>query len=425
MNNSLPVDTIICICTMFVLGRRRACVSVASITLVFQFRATRAFSISQSVVHSFGLQEGGKLLRRKLQYTTTRFASSTAAAAGEAIPPSPFAQLYDQTLVTVQQCIDACNQQQHQQQQQTSSQHQQANTASPSPKIVFIDGSWYHKPNPVTGLTRNPSQEYIKGPRLPDARYLDIDAIATTKEMFPDENPKDLPHMFPPPKLFGLTMDAYNIQNDDHVIVYARRGALFTPRVWFLFISMGHDPNKVHVMQGSLEDYIEEGGLIETTTDSLLVSCPEETVQQQKDVTTWVGESYVDFFDQGILDVARLYQKHYATTTPQYSLSVSSAMHICGKEEVLDAVNQHLEGVDDDATTMQKKPVVILDTRGSGYTKNGYMPSAIHLPYSQIATPDNALTIKSKESLKKLFEDRGIDYLDPEQKIILSCGSGV
>ena len=301
----------------------------------------------------------------------------------------PFAQIYDKTLVSIQDCIDV--------QKETSNQ----------PKVVFVDGSWYHRADPTTGQFRNPSQEYINGPRIPNDRYLDIGAIAMTHELFPESNPKALPHMMPPSRLFSLAMDAYNIQNKDHVIIYARRGALFTPRVWFLFISMGHSPKRVHLMR-SLEDYIEQGGLVDSS--SLMTS---DSKQQS------MGQDYIDCFDNGILNVTRLFHKYYDNTIPQYK-SNDSATNVCGKDEVLDAVNKYLK-----SDSEELKDTVILDTRGSGYKKKGYMPSAIHLPYTKIASPTNALAIQPKEELKKLFEDRGVDYLDPELKIILSCGSGV
>lgn len=335
----------------------------------------------------------------QLEQNGRRLTSCIASATMMDYPPidddyanSPFPQLYGNTLVSVE-TIASLNKEQQQ-------QHDALPTTSS--KIIFVDGSWYHRPDPITNLPRNPSQDFISGPRLPSARYLDIDALATSHELFPADNPKKLPHMMPPPKLFCLAMDAYNIRNDDHVIVYARRGAFFTPRVWFLFHSMGHDIRRLHIMQGSLEDYVEVGGVVDTG--------------EYHHSTTVMGERYIDCFDRGILNVTRLYQEYFTTTIPRYSVGVPSAMNICNKDAVLEA----LSNVGD-----ENKNTVIIDTRGSGYAKKGHMPNAIHLPYSQIATPTNALMIQPVSMLKKLFEDRGIDYLDPTMKIILSCGSGV
>ena len=45
----------------------------------------------------------------------------------------------------------------------------------------------------------------------------------------------------------------------------------------------------------------------------------------------------------GIFDVTRLHHEHYATErVSRYRLDVWCAMHVCGKEEVLEAVNGNL-----------------------------------------------------------------------------------
>eukprot|EP00579_Thalassiosira_antarctica_P006706 CAMPEP_0201883778 /NCGR_PEP_ID=MMETSP0902-20130614/16229_1 /ASSEMBLY_ACC=CAM_ASM_000551 /TAXON_ID=420261 /ORGANISM="Thalassiosira antarctica, Strain CCMP982" /LENGTH=420 /DNA_ID=CAMNT_0048412635 /DNA_START=66 /DNA_END=1328 /DNA_ORIENTATION=+ len=412
--------------------------TTACFALLSRSSGTHAFTITPTAVRLFKIYTN--TFARRTTNTPGAMISSLYASQSDSTSETASAppdndgtphQLYDNTLLSIQQCLAAFHQEQQQQRQTTqqgsSSSSQATKTTQSLSKIVFIDGSWYHKPDPTTGLLRNPSQEFTVGPRIPNARFLDIDAIATTQKLFPDENPKGLPHMMPPPKLFGLAMDAYNIRDEDHVIIYARRGALFTPRVWFLFVSMGHDPKKVHLMQGSLEDYMEEGGLVET--HSLMGKDDNNEKDGDDPYCATMGERYSDCFDQGILNVTRLYHTYYSTTTPHYNLHVSSATNICGKEEVLDAVNCYLDDCDRNAEPKSAKKesgnTVILDTRGSGFARKGCMPSAIHLPYSKIATATNSLVIQPKAILEKLFEERGIDYLDPELKIILSCGSGV
>lgn len=309
---------------------------------------------------------------------TTRFNKEARLATKRKLSAVPLSEQLKDTLVSVKQCADIVNEQRE---EMLSS-------------VVFIDGSWYHKPDPTTNKMRNPAEEFKVGPRMPQSKYLDIDAIACSNDLFPELNPKDLPHMMPPKRWFALAMDAYGISNEQHIIVYARRGALFAPRVWFLFLSMGHDPNKIHVMQGSIEDYIEQGGPVEEGW------LPEAIGQTE----------YAKFFDSGILNVTQLHIEHYhESTTPQYI--AREATHICGKE----AVRQAVEG---DGT-------VILDTRSSGYKKYGHMPGSLHLPYSKIASEGNALVVNSESALKELFVTRNVDYLDANQKIILSCGSGV
>lgn len=297
-----------------------------------------------------------------------------------------FPSLYGKTLVSVQECREA-----HQLHQQSDSE-----------QLTFIDASWYHRPDPLTNVMRDPVKEFQEGPRIPNAHYLDIDELATTYELFPDDNPLKLPHMMPPPTLFEMAMDAYGIRNDNHVVIYAKRGVAFTPRAWFLFFSMGHDLNKVHLMQGSLEDWMEGGGDVET--NSLLNG-------QNK-----ANEGgYSSCFESGILNVPKMYTSNNKADSV-YQVNSPRAAHICNKEEVLRAVNSCM---------VEDKNTIIVDTRGSGYTQKGHMPSAIHLPYRALLNPSNLLQLKTKSELHTAFSQRGINYQDPNLKIILSCGSGV
>ena len=81
--------------------------------------------------------------------------------------------------------------------------------------VIFVDGSWFLK-------DRHGREEFETGPRIPGARFFDIDQIAAP----PDLNPKGLPHMMPPQHLFAAAMDAMNIKNDDHLILYASKGCV-------------------------------------------------------------------------------------------------------------------------------------------------------------------------------------------------------
>jgi thiosulfate/3-mercaptopyruvate sulfurtransferase len=354
--------------------------------------------------------------QRFCKNSSTKLHNTSPTTASDEDELSTLASLYGKTLVSVQDCIEAYRQQLHHQKQQ-------------QPRTVFIDASWYHRPDPTTNQMRNPAEEFAEGPRLPNAHYLDIDALATTFELFPEDNPKNLPHMMPPGDLFGLAMDAYGIRHStgddsdgfsDHVIIYAKRGAVFTPRTWFLFISMGHDPNKVHLMQGSLEDWIDAGGQVEN--HSLMdntVTLGEEILINRR-----VGDGYSDCFQGGVLNIGKLWSSRRNQADTMYQVGSQSARHVCDKEEVLQTVNEYLSDQNSNNNPATSNTLII-DTRGSGFAKKGHMPSAIHLSYRQMVNPSNRLQLLPKSELHDLFAERGIDYLDPTLKIILSCGSGV
>ena len=231
--------------------------------------------------------------------------------------------------------------------------------------IKFIDGSWYHKGN------RNGREDFKKGPRLPNANYLDMDDIATSKELYPELNPKDLRVMFPPPELFAATMDAMNITSDDQVVVYGRKGCWFTPRTWYLFKTYGH--KKIALMQGSLEAWIDAGGPIDN-----------DPIQYN----VW-AKDLVD-----------------TTQTPKYPVSSDAKSRFYDMEDVLD----------------QYQTTTIVDTRGSSFASVGHIPGAIHIPYSSLVEPEDSLKLKSKTELEQIMTDKQVPNDKP---ILLSCGSGV
>ena len=95
------------------------------------------------------------------------------------------------------------------------------------PGVVFVDGSWFLK-------DRNGRQEFEAGPRIAGAKYFDIDDISSKGK---DLNPKGLPHMMPPKELYAAAMDAMDITNDDHLILYSSKGCVSTVSraySWFL-----------------------------------------------------------------------------------------------------------------------------------------------------------------------------------------------
>jgi len=169
-------------------------------------------------------------------------------------------------------------------------------------------------------------------------------------------------------------MDALDIQNSDHVVVYGRDGCIFTPRNWFVFRAMGHQPSRTHLMQGSIEDWIALGGEVETTPT---------TVIRAKDLNLDSDSSYRAHEPKNIYDM----------------------------DDVLQAVKSG-----DEST-------IIIDPRSSTFDK-GHLPGAVQVPYISLVERENNLKIKPIPELKQIFSDAGID-IHTNKNILLSCGSGV
>mmetsp|Transcript_22358 Transcript_22358/g.38044 ORF Transcript_22358/g.38044 Transcript_22358/m.38044 type:complete len:348 (-) Transcript_22358:788-1831(-) len=233
--------------------------------------------------------------------------------------------------------------------------------------LVFVDASWYH-----TG-DRNSRSDFEQGPRIKGAKFVDMKDISTTKELFPELNPKGLPTMLPTKELFAAAMDEFNIKNDDHVIIYGKEGSIFIPRTWFLFRAMGHDQDKVHVMQGSFEEWVAVGG--PTEEQPVKVAGAEEILSKNR------SPSYVARSPTTVVDL----------------------------KEMLKAY--------------ENPEVTIIDPRGSSFAK-GHIPGSVHIPYSNLVQDDNQLKLKPKEELWSIFERAGVDPLT-DKMLVTSCGSGV
>jgi thiosulfate/3-mercaptopyruvate sulfurtransferase len=159
--------------------------------------------------------------------------------------------------------------------------------------------------------------------------------------------------------------------------VYAKDGALFTPRTWFLFRHFGH----VHVslLQGSLEEWIDAGGPIDTEPT---------TVPLAKDI---LGAASRD--------------------KQSSSYQVTKKSNVVTMEEMMTAVTNQTNAV-------------ILDSRGSSFAKKGHVPGAIHIPYASLVSKECALKLKPKKELEAIFEAAGVN-VSTDQTIISTCGSGV
>jgi len=174
-------------------------------------------------------------------------------------------------------------------------------------------------------------------------------------------------------------MDALSITNNDHIIIYGKGGCIFTPRTWFLFRSLGHDPSKVHLMQGSLEDYIKEGG---------------DADYEHTD----------DLVEAKTLDL-----------DGEFSYKARDAMFVVD----MDGMKEALEDEEKDPLTSP----LLLDPRGTTFA-NGHIPGAIHVRYASIHKPDDTLQIKSREELEEIFQTAGVD-VQTDRQILCTCGTGV
>lgn len=197
--------------------------------------------------------------------------------------------------------------------------------------------------------------------QIPGALHFDL-------ARFRDSN-SDLPNTFPSPTVFEKEARKLGINNRSTVIIYDNLGIYTSPRVWWLFKTMGHD--KVAVLDGGLPKWIGEG-LSVTSSHSQ-------------------GSKSGDFI---------------AELKPQM---VSS----------LDQVSKNLK----------THEAIVLDARSSGRfngtapepregLRGGHIPNSLNLPFTKVL---DDTTFKKREELKTLFQHLKLE----DKPLIFSCGSGI
>jgi thiosulfate/3-mercaptopyruvate sulfurtransferase len=190
------------------------------------------------------------------------------------------------------------------------------------------------------------------------ARFLDIDAVADTAH--------PAPHMLPASKDFARAMESLGIGSGDRIVVYDNSPLRTSARGWFTFRHFG--VRDVAILDGGLQKWIAEGRPVDS-------DAPEER---------------------------------------ETTFSAPTRDDVVIKKQILGGID-----------------LLLLDARGKARFEgtepepragmaSGHIPGARNLPYSALYREDG--TFRSREELRQLFEDAGID---PSKPFAASCGSGV
>jgi thiosulfate/3-mercaptopyruvate sulfurtransferase len=241
-----------------------------------------------------------------------------------------------------------------------------------SKNVKFIDGSWF-----LTG--RNGREEFQEGPRIAGAYFFDIDDIATTSNLL---------HMMPSKQLFTAAMDAMNISNDDHLIIHGSKDCMFVHRAWFQIRNMGHGKDQCHLLDGSIEDWKNQGGPIEEGVPSNPpISSKELNLDQP---TKYRAKDAINIIDLG--EMKRMIELEDKSDFD--IVDARSPDRFFGRVE-------------------EPRPGMRL----------GHMPGAKNIFFYDLLNPVNPLQFKPKEELKDIIAAGGID-LGSNKKVVVLCGSG-
>lgn len=161
---------------------------------------------------------------------------------------------------------------------------------------------------------------------------------------------------------------------------------MFIHRALYQIQAMGHNRDLVHLMDGSVEDWENEGGRLDT--EPTKVVCADD------------------------LDL-----------TKETKYNATDAQNVVDMEEVKKIIEQgdQADSIIVDARSEDRFYGRVDEPRPG--LRLGHMPGAKNLFFFSLLDESNPTRLKSKEELKKSIANAGID-INTDKRIVASCGSG-
>lgn len=223
--------------------------------------------------------------------------------------------------------------------------------------LILLDASYF-----MPALKRDGKTEW-SAETIHGARYFDFDQSICDPS-------SALPHMMPSAELFQQAVQALGINQSSCLVVFDHLGIFSSPRVWWMFKSMGF--NNIAVLNGGLASWKEQG----------LATSPGK-LKSNIDKGDFIAHYQADF--------------------------------IADKHVVLSAIdNEHSQIID--ARAKNRFLGEVAEPRAE--LRSGHVPTAKNLPFSDLIENGK---MRSSEQLKPLYEQ----LIDKQHNVIFSCGSGV
>ncbi|CAN6672607.1 thiosulfate sulfurtransferase Tum1p [Trichomonascus vanleenenianus] len=207
------------------------------------------------------------------------------------------------------------------------------------PGTVTFDATFFRDP-PSQSNGESGKQWYLERPRIPNARFFDMDEIKDKSSPYP--------RMVPTQKEFDAAMGELGITPDDLVVVYDALGNISAPRAAWIMRYFGHD--RVLVLE-TFPDYVNGNFALETGEPKPY----EKTVYKSKAPVD--KDIYMDFDDM----------VRVASDPEEY------------------------------------KEYNIIDARPAMGWKNGHVPGSFCVPFGAVLDPVNG-HILPKDKLEGVFE---------------------
>ncbi len=199
---------------------------------------------------------------------------------------------------------------------------------------------------------------------IPKARYFDINVIADTAS--------SQPHSLPPAEIFVQHMQAFGLNDNDHIIVYCDSAHLSAARAWWMLRLFGHA--RVSLLNGGLQSWISLNGITKS----------------------------------GLPDVV---------VPGNFSARPAVNANAINMASLRTLVETGVVGQIADARSVGR--FAGTDTEPRPGLRSGHIPGSSNIPISSLLQNG---ALKDKEAIAAAFVTGGIDVTRP---VITSCGSGV
>jgi|TARA_B100001093_G_scaffold493013_1_gene534740 thiosulfate/3-mercaptopyruvate sulfurtransferase len=225
-------------------------------------------------------------------------------------------------------------------------------------KVKIIDCSW-HMPQ----TNRNGLEEY-NNEHIPNAIFFDLDKNSKLDT--------DLPHMLTNLKSWEKIISDMGINNDDEIVIYDNSDVISSCRCWYNLIYFGHDPKKVHVLNGGFKKWKSENRLIDNQQKVLKVS--------------------------------------------NYKVNENKKLVKNKKEIDENIIKREFEVID--ARSRERFEGIVAEPRKG--LRSGSIKNSFCLPFGELINDDH--TFVSKDKISEKFKSFMFDH---DKNLVFSCGSGV
>lgn len=197
---------------------------------------------------------------------------------------------------------------------------------------------------------------------IPNARIFDLKNVFVNKT-------SPFPNTIPEPEIFETACRQLGINQDSEIVVFDNNGIFSSPRVWWLFMVMGHD--NIAVLNGGLPNWIEKGFRTEN-----------------KHIETFNPGNFIANFNKSLL---------------------VDFEHVLGniKEQKFTLIDARSESRFNGIAQEPRK-----------HLKSGNIENSINIPYQEVLKDGK---YKSKSELCALFDEKVKD----ENELVFTCGSGM